>query len=101
MHHRTLALGLLVILLVLEGLYAVRLNTHFYIEHAPFFDSCSYTNQLAEIHTTARTNGIAAAVKNSLLSRNVTLPWLETIAVSPFVSPSRQLGVWLQWIWLL
>ena len=98
---RSNALALLAIVGVtlLQGLYAVKLNTDFYRVHAPFYDSCSYTNQLADVAVVARTEGVAAGIKRSL-SGNVALPWLEMTALARIVEPSRRLGVWLQSAWL-
>ncbi len=85
--------------MLLEGLYAVKLNADFYREHIPFFDSCSYNNQLASIWAIERSSGIAGGIEHALQG-NVALPWLETAVLAPFVMPSRFIGVWLQWVWL-
>lgn len=86
--------------LVLEGCYAVKLNADFYRQHIPFFDSCSYTNQLASIWQVEHSAGIAAAMR-AALQGNVALPWLEAAVLARFMAPSRFIGVWLQWVWLL
>ena len=91
-----LVLALLVLLL---GFYAVKLNADFYRLHVPFFDSCSYTGQLAAIMAKARSEGLMAAAGDALHG-NVALPWLEAAAVARFTAPSRALGIWLQWPWL-
>ena len=83
-----------------EGGYAVHLNREFYRLHIPILDSCAYTNYLAVILNYTRAHGIRAALVNRMAFGNVALPWLEAMAVSRFASPSRELGVWLQWIWL-
>ena len=93
------ALLAIVGVMLLQALYAVKLNRDFYQKHAPFYDSCSYTNQLAEIAATTRTDGFAAGIKRSL-SKNVALPWLEMTALAKIFPASRALGVWLQAVWL-
>jgi len=94
-----LALVAIVGVMLLQALYAVRLNADFYKDHAPFYDSCSYTNQLADIAFVARTEGFRSGIKASL-SGNVALPWLEMTALAKVAEPSRFLGVWLQSLWL-
>jgi hypothetical protein len=93
--------GLLVLALIvfLEGCYATRLNADFYRDHIPFFDSCSYTSQLASIWSIERSAGIGGAIHEAF-QETVALPWLEAAMLAPFLQPSRFVGVWLQWLWL-
>jgi hypothetical protein len=94
------ALAALCAIMLADGGYAVHLNREFYRLHIPILDSCAYTNYLAVILNYTRAHGIRAALVNRMAFGNVALPWLEAMAVSRFASPSRELGVWLQWIWL-
>jgi hypothetical protein len=85
--------------MLIQALYAMKLNTDFYRQHAPFYDSCSYANELAEVAGTVRMEGFTAGIKRSL-SGNVALPWLEMTALAKLLMPSRYLGIWLQTVWL-
>jgi hypothetical protein len=84
--------------MLLQGLYAMKLNADFYKVHAPFYDSCSYTNELADVACTVRTEGFGSGVKKSL-SGNVALPWLEMTVLAKIFTPSRYLAIWLQVVW--
>jgi hypothetical protein len=86
-------------LMVLQAGYAMKLNRDFYLVHAPFYDSCGYTNQLADIASTARAEGFGAGIRDSLHG-NVALPWLEMTTLAKIVAPSRYLAIWLQTVWL-
>jgi hypothetical protein len=83
-----------------QGFYAAKLNVDFYKQHTPFFDSCSYSKQLAIVVSKTRRLGFAEGVKESL-SGNVALPFLEATLVGKWIAPSRVMGVWLQSIWLI
>lgn len=101
LHRRDLfALTLLAAIGIAQGFYAVKLNTDFYKQHTPFFDSCSYTNQLAVVAGKTRILGFGAGIKESL-SGNVALPFLEENLVTKMIPPSRAMGVWLQSIWMI
>jgi hypothetical protein len=93
-------LAALCAILAAEGGYAVHLNREFYRQHIPILDSCSYDNYLAVVLNYTHAHGIRAALDNRMAFGNVALPWLEAMAISRFTGPSRELGVWLQWIWL-
>lgn len=82
-----------------EGVYAVHLNTAFYQRHIPFYDSCSYLDQMAEIFTISRQQGLSKAVATGL-NGNVALPWLESALLAKVTEPSRAWAVWIQWVWL-
>jgi hypothetical protein len=99
MRSSAVALAAIVGVMLLQALYAMHLNADFYKDHAPFYDSCSYTKQLADIAFTTRAQGFRAGIKRSL-SGNVALPWLEMTVLANFVEPSRYLGIWLQSVWL-
>ncbi len=95
------AAAAITILVLLQGGYATYRSRRFYQSHTPFFDSCSYTNQLAEVYAVARTQGVAAGWKNATTNRNVALPWLVAAVLAPLVPLSRELGTWMQTAWLL
>jgi hypothetical protein len=84
-----------------EGGYAVHLNREFYRLHIPILDSCAYANNLAEVFTYAHTHGLAASLRAGAIGGTVALPWVEALVLAPVLEPSRELCVWLQWIWLL
>ena len=52
------ALLILAAITIAQGFYAVKLNADFYKVHAPFFDSCSYGNQLAIVAYRTRSLGL-------------------------------------------
>jgi hypothetical protein len=85
---------------IAQGFYAAKLNVDFYKQHTPFFDSCSYTKQLAIVSSKTRRLGFGAGVRESL-SGNVALPFLEATLISKLVAPSRVMGVWLQAVWMI
>ena len=91
---------LLAAISVAQGFYATKLNVDFYKEHTPFFDSCSYTNQLAVVASKTRNLGFGAGVRESL-SGNVALPFLEVNLLAKFIPPSRIMGIWLQSVWMM
>jgi hypothetical protein len=93
------ALVAIVGIMLIQAFYAMKLNQDFYREHAPFYDSCSYTNQLADIACTVRVQGFRSGIKKSLAG-NVALPWLEMTALAKILAPSRYLAIWLQTVWL-
>lgn len=94
------ALLLLAAIMIAQGFYAAKQNVDFYKLHLPFFDSSSYTNQLAIDVYQARAQGLGAGIQRSL-SGNVALPFLEATLLAKFVKPSRVMGVWLQDVWLI
>ncbi len=94
------ALLILAALMMAQGFYATRQNADFYKQHVPFFDSSSYTKQLAIITYETRRLGFATGIRHSL-SGNVALPFLEATLIAKFVKPSRSMGVWLQDVWLI
>ena len=94
------ALLILAAITIGQGFYAAKLNVDFYKEHAPFFDSCSYANQLAIVAAETRSSGLALGIKNSL-SGNVALPFLEMNLLANAGQPSRVTGVWLQSVWMI
>lgn len=94
MRRDVFALGALAAITIGQGFYASKLNVDFYKEHTPFFDSCSYTKQLAIVASKTRALGFGAGVQESL-SGNVALPFLEATLISKFVKPTRVMAVWL------
>jgi hypothetical protein len=95
-----LALLVLAAITIAQGFYAAKLNIDFYKEHTPFFDSCSYTKQLARIVLKSQRVGVGAGIREGL-SGNVALPFLEAAVISKMFAPSRVMGVWLQDIWMI
>jgi hypothetical protein len=94
------ALLLLATLAIGQGGYSVELNAEFYKVHSPFFDSCSYTKQLAIVIAKTRLQGIDAGIRESL-SGNVALPFLEATLMARWLEPSRAMAVWLQAVWMI
>ena len=94
------ALLALAAITIAQGFYAARINVEFYRQHAPFFDSCSYTKQLAIVTSKTRRLGYGAGISESLAG-NVALPFLEATALAKLVMPSRVMAVWLQSIWMI
>ena len=94
----------LILVVVLLGVYASWLNRDFYRHEAPFFDSASYTNYLAWVMGTTRLNGPARGWEIALVKGTAPLYGIEAFLLSAAhvpVSSPRQLGVWLQAIWVL
>ena len=89
--------------LVLGG-YASWLNHQFYLRQAPFFDSASYTNYLARVMGATRIDSVKDGLAVALEGSTAPLPgleaWLLALLHVP-VSSLRQLGVWMQVVWLL
>ena len=90
----------LVLVVLAQGLYASHLNKLYYQKFGPFFDSMAYTNEMAEILTTAKEEGIGAGVAASFHGGTVSLPWLTVSLLSPVLGYSRLVGVWMQEFWL-
>jgi hypothetical protein len=78
------------------GWYGCQLNHVFYSQQGPFFDSISYYNAAAEVHSIAREQGAIPAIRKSLELETVVMPWIMTAIVAPFVPLKRDLGVWIQ-----
>src|SRR5678815_5645211 len=93
------ALAILLGLMLAQALWCVRVHRDFYRQHAPFYDSCSYTRQMADVASITGDAGVGAGIRHAL-SGNVALPFLQVVALSALVQPTRELGVWMQWIWL-
>jgi hypothetical protein len=95
----------IVILLVLGlGGYASWLNHQFYLRQVPFFDSAAYTNYLARVMGAAQLDSFKDGLSVALDATTAPLPGLEALLLAVLhipVSSPRQLGVWLQVIWLL
>jgi hypothetical protein len=96
-----LALACLFLFVLAQGLYASWLNVSFYRTYGPFFDSMSYMNGMAEIISTARHEGVPAALRRSFQSGTVSLPWVMTSLAGPWLPYSRLIGTWMQEIWML
>src|ERR1700691_3094558 len=94
------ALAVLCAITIGQGFYACKLNVDFYKEHTPFFDSCSYTKQLAIVASKTRRLGFGEGIRESLAG-NVALPFLEMTLIAKMVWPTRLTGVWLQAIWMI
>lgn len=82
----------------LEGSYATQLNHIYYDRFAPFFDSVDYHNQMAIVIETVKQKGFWAGVATN--HSTVFLPFFEGALLGLFVQPSRNVGVWLQVLWL-
>ena len=93
--------AILTLVVLLEGLYAVSLHRGFYELYGPFYDSMSYTDLMAATWTNARHAGIWPTLKDVWWNTIVPLPFLETALLAPFVPLTRELGIWLQILWVL
>jgi len=91
--------GVLLLIVVAQGLYASWLNRLYYTTYGPFFDSVAYTNVMANILTIAKRGSILRALERSMHSGTVSLPWMLVALVSPLIGYSRLVGVWLQEFW--
>lgn len=97
------ALLIVVFVVLVLGAYASWLNHQFYLRQAPFFDSASYTNSLARVIGTTQSSGAEDGWNIALTDGTTPLPGLETwllVILHVPISSTRQLGVWLQVIWL-
>jgi hypothetical protein len=97
-------LFVLVLAVLALGGYASWLNHQYYLRHAPFFDSASYTNYLARVMGSTQIDGVKDGLDVALERTTAPLPglevWLLALLHVP-VSSFRQLGVWMQVVWLL
>jgi len=80
--------------------FATQLNHIYYSQGAPFFDSCSYYNAMAEVLTELKHKNIFV-VLNNVHNSNVYFPWLTCALLSSFMPFQRDVGVWAQTIILL
>jgi hypothetical protein len=97
-------LWILILVVLALGLYSSWLNHEFYLSHSPFFDSAAYTNYLARVYGSTRIDSVKDGLDVALDASTAPLPGLETLvlALARVPIPSfRQLGVWLQVIWLI
>ncbi len=97
-------LCLLIAVVLALGLYASWLNHQFYLSQGPFFDSAAYTNYLARVIGATQLDGLKDGLYVALDATTSPLPGLEAILLALLhvhISSMRQLGVWLQVIWLL
>ena len=94
------ALAALILLTAAQGFYACHLNALFYQRYGPFFDSMAYTNQLADILTIAKEQGITAGLKAAIHGGTVSFPWITVSLFSPILSYSRFVGIWMQEFWM-
>jgi hypothetical protein len=92
---------LLAVATLAQGFYALYLHNRYYSQYGPFFDSVSYTNRLADYYHRSRTEGPLATLRAELPGDTVVLPYLEIVLLSPLISLSRSVAIWLQWVWLL
>jgi len=93
------------ILLVISGILAQGFcagewNRLYYSRHAPFFDSMSYNDQLAEVMSASKRGGIAEGLHSAFTRRTVFLPWMIAAALAPVLPYSRLVGVWIQEFWM-
>jgi hypothetical protein len=93
-------IGVIIMILGALGLFCARLNHEFYLRHGPFFDSMSYDEMLARLMLTTQAQGLSAALDLAFHS-TVMMPWLQAMLVSPFVAPTRTVGVWIQLSWMI
>jgi hypothetical protein len=95
-----IACGFIVLALAALGFFCAYLNHEFYLRHGAFYDSLSYDQTLVKVMLTAQAQGVSAAFDNTAQS-TVILPWLQAMLITPFFSPSRIIGVWLQISWMM
>ena len=94
---------LVVVVLALGG-YASWLNHQFYLRQGPYFDSAAYTNYLARVMGATQLDSLQDGLYVALDATTSPLPGLEAMLLVLLHVPvfsTRQLGVWLQVIWLL
>jgi hypothetical protein len=85
------------ILSLAAGFFAIWFNRTFYANHAPFFDSLSYYDQMHEVMSATRSGGWAAGF-DALLKNQTTvcLPHLMGMALSWVMPPCREIGIGIQ-----
>lgn len=94
---RGLLFGAIVLLGCLAlGQYAVALNHRFYRQAEPFFDSMSYHESVHQFMTLSRHQGMLVAIGHAGTSSTVFMPQLIAALVGPWLTPSRDIGVWIQ-----
>jgi hypothetical protein len=101
---RNRALLVVVFVVLVLGAYASWLNHQFYLHQAPFFDSAPYVNYLARVIGITQSTGASEGWSVALTDKTTPLPGLEALLLAMLhvpISSMRQLGVWLQVIWLL
>jgi hypothetical protein len=91
---------LLLAAIVAQGFYAAHLNRLYYARFAPFFDSMAYTNVMANVLSVANNEGLARGLSAALGKSTVSLPWIITAVLAPWLPYSRLVGVWMQEFWM-
>ena len=92
----------LVIITAALGIYAVALNRILYATHGPFYDSLSYSLELARVYGLVHERGLGNALFSIVDIRStVFLPWVEACFFAPLLALRRDLFVYLQLPWLL
>ncbi|MDB5957137.1 MAG: hypothetical protein JWP60_3745 [Ramlibacter sp.] len=86
----------LLALIALLALYATYLNQVYYSRQGPFYDSMSYTTQLAKVMGTVRAQDMKAALRVAIGGQTVFFPWLEGALLALFVNPVREQSVLIQ-----
>jgi hypothetical protein len=88
-------------LAVLLAIFACRMNLELYQHTAPFFDSISYhEHNLRAMHNVSEDGFVQGTINSISGTSTVALPQLIAIAVSPFVEPSRMIGIVVQAMFL-
>jgi hypothetical protein len=83
------------------GLYARFLNHLFYATHGPFYDSLSYSLNLAALYWRIQEWGLAAGISHAVMvDSTVFLPWIEACFLALVSDLRRDMFVWLQLPWL-
>lgn len=100
--YNSLYIGIVILsgVVYLEGLFATKLNLIYYSLYGPFYDSVAYLNQLAKTMEISHLQGLYTAIQFVMNSSTVFLPFLEAAILGQFFEPTREVGIWLQVIWL-
>lgn len=79
------------------GILAIWFNRQFYANHAPFFDSLSYYDQMYEVMSATRSGGWASGFDTLLKNQTtVCLPHLIGMTLSWVIAPCREIGIGIQ-----
>jgi hypothetical protein len=78
------------------GLYACSLNHTLYTHKAPFYDSLSYNQAMAETMAQSKNVGLLPALRDGMNGTTVYFPSIVSSLLGRYVKPQRDIGVWIQ-----
>lgn len=92
----TIACAAIAMACMFLGLYACSLNHTLYSHKAPFYDSLSYNQAMAETMAQSKNVGLLPALRDSMNGTTVYFPSIVSAVIGPLAKPQRDIGVWIQ-----